>query len=92
MQFTLATVPVGTRMTFVQHFTPGLVSHPELSADPADHPAAAVNPWRAGTLAGWHLAFDALGDQLNGIRPKHVALEESEWLPVYRRHMLETQP
>jgi uncharacterized protein YndB with AHSA1/START domain len=92
MQFTLTDVPAGTRMTFVQHFTPGLVPHPELSADPADHPAADVNPWRAGTLAGWHLAFEALRDQLDGIRPKHVALEESEWLPLYRRHMLQYQP
>ncbi|HLJ52587.1 MAG TPA: SRPBCC domain-containing protein [Rhizomicrobium sp.] len=92
MQFTLMDVPAGTRMTFVQHFTPGLVPHPELHADPADHPAAAVNPWRAGTLAGWHLAFEALGDLLDGIRQQTVTLEESEWLPVYRQHMLQTQP
>jgi uncharacterized protein YndB with AHSA1/START domain len=95
-QFTLDPVRArsrfATRMTFVQHFTPGIVPHPEWGADPVDHPAAAVNPWRAGTLTGWHLAFDALGRRLSGEGVVDTSLEESGLLPVYRKHMLATQP
>ena len=91
-QFTLEAVTAGTRVRFLQHFTPGIVPHPEWGADPLDHPAAAVNPWRAGTLTGWHLALDALGRLLSGETIAEPSLEESGLLPVYREHMLATQP
>jgi uncharacterized protein YndB with AHSA1/START domain len=91
-QFTLDAVAVGTRVTFLQHFTPGVVPHPEWGADPVEHPAATLNPWRAGTLTGWHLAFDALRQRLCGEDVADTSLEESGLLPVYRRHMLATQP
>jgi uncharacterized protein YndB with AHSA1/START domain len=91
-QFTLEAVAAGTRVTFIQHFTPSVVLHPEWGADPVDHPAAAMNPWRAGTLTGWHLAFDALRYQLCNKDVGDMSLEESALLPVYREHMLATQP
>jgi uncharacterized protein YndB with AHSA1/START domain len=91
-QFALEAVPTGTRMTFVQHFTPGFVPHPEWGADPVDHPFAAVNPWRAGTLSGWHLAFAALAQRLYGKAIDDVSIDDSGLLPVYRDHMLATQP
>jgi uncharacterized protein YndB with AHSA1/START domain len=90
-QFALDAVAAGTKVTFVQHFTPGFVPHPEWGADPADHPFAAVNPWRAGTLTGWHLAFATLGQLLSGEEITDTSLEESGLLPVYREHMLATQ-
>jgi len=92
LEFTLDSVPGGTRMSFVQHFTPGVVPHPEWGADPGDHPFAAVNPWRAGTLTGWHLAFAALAQLLSGAEVAEITLDESGLLPVYREHMLATQP
>ena len=91
-QFTLEPVKGGTRLSFVQHFTPGVVLRPEWGADPGDHPFAAVNPWRAGTLAGWHLALDALRQLLSGEEVADTSLEESGLLPVYREHMLGHQP
>lgn len=91
-QFTLESVLAGTRMSFVQHFTPGVVLHPEWGADPSEHPFAAVNPWRAGTLTGWHLAFVALGQLLSGECVTDVSIDESGLLPVYREHMLANQP
>lgn len=91
-QFALESVAGGTRMTFVQHFTPGFVPHPEWGADPGDHPFASVNPWRAGTLTGWHLAFAALGERLSGEKVSDTSIEASGLLPVYREHMLENQP
>jgi uncharacterized protein YndB with AHSA1/START domain len=91
-QFALQAVAAGTRVAFVQHFTPGFVPHPKWGADPGDHPFAAVNPWRAGTLTGWHLAFAALGQLMSGARVADTSLEESGLLPVYREHMLATQP
>jgi uncharacterized protein YndB with AHSA1/START domain len=91
-QFSLESVAAGTRMSFVQHFTPGVVLHPEWVADPSDHPVAAINPWRAGTLTGWHLAFAALGAMLSGEEVADTSLEESDLLPVYREHMLANQP
>ena len=65
-QFTLDSLAAGTQVSFVQHFTPGIVLKPEWGADPDTHPFAAVNPWRAGTLSGWHLALAAPGHALFG--------------------------
>lgn len=91
-QFELESVAGGTKMVFVQHFTPGTVLRPEWPADPADHPAVPMNPWRAGTLAGWHLAFEAMEHLMSGEGGESPSLEESALLPVYRDHMLATQP
>jgi uncharacterized protein YndB with AHSA1/START domain len=89
MQFELDAVHGGTRMRFVQHSTPGYFRKPEW---PADHPAGDGNPWRPGTLTGWHLSFDALGQMLSGEVAADTTLEERGLLPIYRAHMLATQP
>ena len=82
----------GTQVTFIQHFTPGVVLHPEWGADPGNHPYAAVNPWRAATLTGWHLALAAFGQLLSASPLTDTSIEESGLLPVYREHMLAHQP
>ena len=64
-QFELEPVDGGTRMVFVQCIPPG---HDTLSRWPLDPPESAPDtPWRPGTLSGWHIAFDNLGDVLNGL-------------------------
>ena len=64
-QFELEPVEGGTRMVFVQCIPPG---HDTLSRWPLDPPESAPDtPWRPGTLAGWHIAFDNLGDVMNGL-------------------------
>jgi len=64
-QFELEPVDGGTRMVFVQCIPPG---HEVLARWPLDPPESAPDtPWRPGTLSGWHIAFDNLGDVLNGV-------------------------
>jgi uncharacterized protein YndB with AHSA1/START domain len=53
-EFALAPVAGGTRMTFIQHGTPGFV--------------ADGWPW-PGLLSGWHFALDHLGALLDGRPP-----------------------
>jgi hypothetical protein len=59
-------------------------------ADPPDHPAGALNPWRPGTLSGWHGAFRQLGDLTDEapVRPIDTAALEGR----YRDLMRATQP
>jgi len=91
MQFELEAVKRGTRVVFTQHSAPGFFHKPGLPADPADHPAGDRNPWRPGTLSGWHVAFDQLSDKMDGTsRAKHLA--ESDLRNIYREHMRATQP
>src|SRR5579859_567016 len=90
-QFELTSAPSGTQMRFIQHSQPGFWTnlHGWL-ADPAEHPAGALNPWWPGTLSGWHVAFDQLGDLMDEVRVRQVdqpALEAR-----YRALMRETQP
>jgi len=91
MQFELKAVGRGTRMVFTQHSTPGFFHKPDWPADPADHPAGERNPWRPGTLSGWHVSFDHLGDSIDGSTPAK-RMPESELRKIYREHMRATQP
>ena len=90
MEFVLEPVRGGTRMTFTQHSTPGFFLKPEWPADPSDHPAGAKNPWRPGSLRGWHASFDQLGDELSGATTARIT--EIELEKIYREHMRKTQP
>ena len=64
-QFELEPVDGGTRMVFVQRIPPG---HEVLARWPLDPPESAPDtPWRPGTLSGWHISLDNLGDVLNGL-------------------------
>jgi len=90
-QFELEAVEGGTRMVFVQRITPGFWTNPhDWPADPAEHPAGKGNPWRAGTLSGWHGAFDHLGDLMDGGPLRE--LDEEPLKARYRTHMVATQP
>ena len=90
-EFRLETVAGGTRMVFVQRITPGSwTKHHNWPADPAEHPAGADNPWRPGTLSGWHGDFDAIGELLAGRGPPPY--DEKALSDRYRQHMLATQP
>jgi len=90
-QFELEDAPGGTRMKFVQHSQPGFWSNAHgWPADPPDHPAGELNPWRPATLGGWHAAFDHLGDRMDGAPPRPV--DEAALQDLYRRLMRRTQP
>ena len=90
-QFALEPVAEGTRMVFVQRVTPGAYRNTHgWPADPPDHPAGELNPWRPGTLSGWHISFDHLGDQLDGA--PHRKVDEPSLEARYRALMRETQP
>ncbi|HEY3799127.1 MAG TPA: SRPBCC domain-containing protein [Caulobacteraceae bacterium] len=56
-QFELAPAPGGTRLRYLQHSAPG---------DPVEPVANFAAPGRPGSLAGWHAAFDELGELLDG--------------------------
>ena len=56
-QFELAPVPGGTRLRYLQHTPPG---------DPDERREGLGSPGRPGGLAGWHHAFDELGELLDG--------------------------
>jgi hypothetical protein len=76
---------------FVQSSQPGLWRNTHgWPADQPEHPAGDLNPWRPGTLSGWHVAFDRLGGLMAGIEPGVV--DEEALKRRYRRLMAETQP
>ena len=90
-QFTLDPVPGGTRMMFVQSSEPGVWRNTHgWPADPPEHPAGELNPWRPGTLSGWHRAFDHLGDRLDGAPLRNE--DEAPLRDRYRELMRATQP
>ena len=93
-QFELAAVASGTRMLFEQHIssrTWANVHH--WPADPPEHPAGETNPWRPGTLSGWHRSFDHLGVHMDGgVWVRATDTERDTLDQRYRQHMLATQP
>ena len=91
MQFELKAVARGTRMVFTQHSTPEFFHKPDWPADPIDHSAGEKNPWRPGTLSGWHISFDCLGDLIDG-STAGKRMSESELQNIYREHMRASQP
>lgn len=81
----------GTRLTLSQRIGPDSWTNPHgWPADPPDHPAGDANPWRPGTLAGWHGALDHLEDLLAGAPLRRLDMAGLE--VAYRAHMLATQP
>lgn len=93
-QFELSSIGAGTRMLFVQHIAPSeWVNVHNWPADPAEHPAGDANPWRPGTLSGWHRAFDHLGVLMDGAEWRRASQAERDAFDQrYREHMLATQP
>jgi uncharacterized protein YndB with AHSA1/START domain len=90
-QFELSPIGAGTRMLFRQHIAPSeWVNVHNWPADPAEHPAGDANPWRPGTLSGWHVSFDHLGDLMDGAPLSRV--DETALQSRYRAHMLANQP
>jgi uncharacterized protein YndB with AHSA1/START domain len=90
-QFTLDAVEGGTRMMFIQSSQPGVWRNTHnWAADPPEHPAGELNPWRPGTLSGWRRAFDHLGAHLDGA-PYHE-VDEEPLKAAYRELMRATQP
>jgi uncharacterized protein YndB with AHSA1/START domain len=90
-QFELTPAPGGTHMRFVQSSQPGFWTNLHgWAADPPEHPAGEMNPWRPGTLSGWHISFDHLGDRLDGSPMRRV--DEPALEARYRQLMRETQP
>ncbi|HZC15305.1 MAG TPA: hypothetical protein VE309_00945, partial [Caulobacteraceae bacterium] len=60
-QYELDEVASGTRMRFVQHFSPDRVY-----GQPGDQRPGAGTPW-PGAVNGWHEFWEALGDHLDGV-------------------------
>ena len=90
-EFNLSPAGVGTRVVFVQHIGPASWNNPHnWAADPPDHPAGAANPWRPGTLSGWHGALDHLEDLLAGAALRRLDMAGMD--ERYREHMRATQP
>jgi uncharacterized protein YndB with AHSA1/START domain len=90
-QFELEAVPGGTRMTFIQRSQPGFWSNSHgWPADPPEHPAGELNPWRPATLSGWHGAFDHLADLIGGARERPI--DEAVLEGRYRDLMRAAQP
>ena len=59
-EFELESVAGGTRLRFVQHATPDVT-------DPDEPREVFRAPGRAGSLAGWHCAFEELAELLDGV-------------------------
>jgi uncharacterized protein YndB with AHSA1/START domain len=90
-QFELEATADGTRMIFIQRSQPGFWANTRgWPADPQEHPAGELNPWRPGTLAGWHAAFDHLGDLMDGVSLRQI--DEAGIESRYRRLMRINQP
>ncbi|HLI66221.1 MAG TPA: SRPBCC domain-containing protein [Caulobacteraceae bacterium] len=62
-QYELSEAAGGTRMRFVQHFSPDGVY-----GEPGSTAPGAGTPWR-GAVNGWHEFWEALGDHLDGVPP-----------------------
>ena len=60
-EYELAEVADGTRLRFVQHFSPDGVY-----GQPGDTRPGAGTPW-PGAVNGWHEFWEALGDHLDGV-------------------------
>ncbi len=58
-QFELEPVPGGTRLRYLQHADPS-------ATDPDERREGLASPGRPGSLAGWHHAFEELGELLDG--------------------------
>jgi uncharacterized protein YndB with AHSA1/START domain len=93
-QFELSSRAGGTRVRFVQRITPGCwVNIHNWPADPPEHPAGEANPWRPGTLSGWHRSLDHMGVLMDGGEWGPATRAERETLDQrYRELMLATQP
>jgi uncharacterized protein YndB with AHSA1/START domain len=68
-QYELSEAPGGTRMRFVQHFSPESTFAPVLDDLGGDLPGGPDTPWMPGFVGGWHGHFDGLGEWLDGDPP-----------------------
>jgi uncharacterized protein YndB with AHSA1/START domain len=93
-QFELTATGGGTRLVFVQRIEPGRwVNMHNWPADPPEHPAGEANPWRPGTLSGWHRSLDHMGVLMDGgVWTRRPQAERDALDQRYREHMLATQP
>lgn len=66
-QYELEPAGEGTRMRFVQRFSPD-ETFAETPGDlGGDLPGGPGTPWKPGFVGGWHEFWDALGDYLDGV-------------------------
>lgn len=66
-QYELTGLSGGTRMRFLQHFTPGDAFTADRLDLGGDLPGGPDTPWKPGFVGGWHEYWDALSDYLDGI-------------------------
>jgi uncharacterized protein YndB with AHSA1/START domain len=66
-QYELEAAGEGTRMRFVQRFSPNETFAETPDDLGGDLPGGPGTPWKPGFVGGWHEFFDALGDYMGGI-------------------------
>lgn len=68
-QYELTTIPEGTCLRFLHHFSPdGVYSETEGDLR-GDLPGGPGTPWKPGLASGWHEFWDSLSDFLDGVLP-----------------------
>jgi uncharacterized protein YndB with AHSA1/START domain len=77
-QYELSEVPGGTRMRFTQHFPPGEAYDESPEGLGGDLPGGPGSPWKPAFVGGWHQAWEALRDFLDGV-PIGSRLPQSEF-------------
>jgi uncharacterized protein YndB with AHSA1/START domain len=82
IEYQLSEVAGGTRMRFVNHFSPTGVYDvmPDLGGD---LPAGPGTPWKPGFVGGYHAFWDDLADHLDGV-PQGSRLPETEMSRIVR--------
>lgn len=68
-QYELSEVVGGTRMRFIQHFSPEATYAPVPDDLGGDLPGGPDTPWMPAFVGGWHEHFDGLGEWLNDETP-----------------------
>ena len=66
-EYQLSEAPGGTRMRFINHFSPEGAYAQTPDDLGGDLPGGPGTPWKPGFVGGWHEFWDALGDHLDGV-------------------------
>ena len=94
-EYQLSTAPGGTRMRFINHFSPEGTYAKTPDDLGGDLPGGPGTPWKPGFVGGYHAFWDQLGAFLDGadIRTgRHTPARWNELNKIYRKHIKATIP